>query len=78
MVAVDSDVSTERAFHEALKSFHPETDKIYLCSMYVNLFKYPTRIFIILTDNFSNITTLITTKVYSKTFDAFGKITQYL
>jgi hypothetical protein len=39
MVAVDSDKSSEKAFQEAVKGFKPETDKIYLCSMYV-LLKY--------------------------------------
>ena len=35
MVAVDSDKTSERAFKEAVKGFSHETDKIYLCSMYV-------------------------------------------
>jgi hypothetical protein len=47
MVAVDSDKSSEKAFQEALKSFHPDTDKLYLCSMYVTtVFKNTTSIFI--------------------------------
>eukprot|EP00026_Physarum_polycephalum_P021351 Phypoly_transcript_24549.p1 GENE.Phypoly_transcript_24549~~Phypoly_transcript_24549.p1 ORF type:complete len:145 (+),score=7.74 Phypoly_transcript_24549:65-499(+) len=36
MVAVDSDKSSEKAFQEALNSFHPDTDKLYLCSITSN------------------------------------------
>ncbi len=35
LIAVDTDTSTERAFHEAMKSYNQERDKLYLCAMYV-------------------------------------------